>query len=60
MRDDEFAIRIKWRVYLILGGKALLNALEKKYNAKSKIVFDAVRELMTPPEEPKRYTGFHS
>jgi ORF6N domain len=37
-----------------------LNALEKKYDAQFKIVFDAIRELMTPPEKPKRRIGFHS
>jgi phage regulator Rha-like protein len=31
-----------------------LNALEKKYDAQFKVVFDAIRELMTPPEPPKR------
>ncbi len=36
-----------------------LNALEKKYDAQFKIVFDAIRELMTPPEKPKRRIGFH-
>ncbi len=37
-----------------------LNALEKKYDAQFKIVFDAIRELTTPPEKPKRRIGFHS
>jgi hypothetical protein len=27
-----------------------LNALEKKYDQQFKVVFDAIRELMTPPE----------
>jgi hypothetical protein len=31
-----------------------LNALEKKYDNQFKIVFDAIRELMTPPPVPKR------
>ena len=37
-----------------------LAALEKKYDAQFKIVFDAIRELMTPitPEEEKRVIGF--
>lgn len=35
-----------------------LNALEKKYDAQFKIVFDAIRELMTPPEKPKQKIGF--
>jgi len=32
--------------------------LEAKYDAQFKIVFDAIRELMTPPEKPKRKIGF--
>jgi len=37
-----------------------LEALEKKYDAQFKIVFDAIRELMKPPEEPKGRIGFRS
>src|SRR6266566_6744833 len=37
-----------------------LAALENKYDAQFKIVFDAIRELTTPPEKPKRRIGFHS
>jgi hypothetical protein len=36
-----------------------LNALEKKYDAQFRIVFDAIRELMAPPPpKPKRVLGF--
>ena len=35
-----------------------LAALEKRYDAQFKIVFDAIRELMTPPPEKKRPIGF--
>ncbi len=36
-----------------------LATLEKKYDAQFKIVFDAIRELMTPPEpKKKRPIGF--
>ena len=35
-----------------------LGALESKYDAQFKIVFDAIRELMTPVEKPKRRIGF--
>ena len=35
-----------------------LEALENKYDAQFKVVFDAIRELMTPPEPPKRRIGF--
>jgi hypothetical protein len=37
-----------------------LAALEKKYDAQFKIVFDAIRELMSPPEPKKRRIGFIS
>jgi ORF6N domain len=34
-----------------------LAALEKKYDAQFRVVFDAIRELMRPPEKPKRKIG---
>jgi len=35
-----------------------LTELEKKYDTQFKIVFDAIRELMKPPEPNKRKIGF--
>ncbi len=35
-----------------------LVALEKKYDAQFKVVFDAIRQLMIPPEKPKSRIGF--
>jgi phage regulator Rha-like protein len=35
-----------------------LDSLEKKYNTQFKVVFDAIRELMKPPETKKRPIGF--
>ena len=37
-----------------------LEALEKKYDAQFKVVFDAIRQLMAPqePQRPKRRIGF--
>src|SRR4030067_2225983 len=35
-----------------------LDALEKKYDAQFKVVFDAIRELMRPPEPKKGPIGF--
>jgi hydrogenase maturation factor HypE len=35
-----------------------LDKLEKKYDAQVKVVFDAIRELMTPPEPKRRRIGF--
>ena len=31
-----------------------LDALEKKYDMQFKVVFDAIRQLMTPPETKKK------
>ena len=39
-----------------LAGK--LEAMEKKYDAQFKVVFDAIRQLMIPPESKKRKIGF--
>ena len=36
-----------------------LNALEQKYDAQFKSVFDAIRRLMEPPLHPKSTIGFH-
>jgi len=35
-----------------------LDALEKKYDVQFKVVFDAIRELMRPPEPNRRRIGF--
>ena len=35
-----------------------LNEMEKKYDSQFRVVFDAIRELMTPPESNKRKIGF--
>jgi len=36
-----------------------LEKMEKKYDAQFKVFFDAIRELMSPLEKPKRRIGFH-
>ena len=36
-----------------------LVSLEKKYDSQFKVVFDAIRQLMTPTEKPKLKIGFH-
>ncbi len=41
-----------------LSGK--LEALERKYDARFKAVFDAIRRLMAPPDSPRRRIGFHA
>ena len=35
-----------------------LDQMESKYDAQFKVVFDAIRELMTPPKKPRRRIGF--
>ncbi|HEV8726215.1 MAG TPA: ORF6N domain-containing protein [Candidatus Binatia bacterium] len=35
-----------------------LAELEKKYDTQFKVVFDAIRQLMTPPEPKKKKIGF--
>ncbi|MBN2215930.1 MAG: ORF6N domain-containing protein [Pirellulales bacterium] len=38
-----------------------LDALEKKYDAQFRVVFDAIRQLMAPPDEKsRRRIGFHA
>ena len=36
-----------------------LEAMEKKYDAQFKVVFDAIRQLMSPPETKRKEIGFH-
>lgn len=36
-----------------------LEVLERNYDAQFKVVFNAIRELMTPPEPHRRRIGFH-
>lgn len=35
-----------------------LDELESKYDEQFRVVFDAIRELMRPPEKPRRRIGF--
>jgi phage regulator Rha-like protein len=36
-----------------------LEELEKKYDSQFQVVFNAIRQILTPPEKPKRGIGFH-
>ncbi len=36
-----------------------IEEMEKRYDANFKIIFEAIKSLMMPPEKPKRRTGFH-
>jgi hypothetical protein len=59
-----FVVRAFVRLRQLLASHAELarkvDALEKKYDTQFKVVFDAIRQLMTPPneEKPKRRIGF--
>jgi len=37
-----------------------LAALEKRYDARFRVVFDAIKELMAPPEGPRERIGFRN
>ena len=37
-----------------------LDELEAKYDKQFAVVFEAIRQLMTPPEQPPRAMGFHT
>ena len=37
-----------------------LDALERKYDSQFKVVFDAIRQLMTPESKPRSPIGFHN
>ena len=60
MRGNALVIQVERNIDLIHCEKGLLNVPEIKYKAQSKIVFAAIRELMTAPQGPKRRAGFHS
>ena len=56
-------VRVFVRLRQMLASNAELSrkfaALEKKYDRQFKVVFDAIRQLMMPPETKRREIGFH-
>jgi len=60
MRGNALAIQVERNIDLIHCEKGLLNVPQIKYDAQSKIVFAAIRELMAAPQGPKRRAGFHT
>lgn len=36
-----------------------LEEMEKKYDRQFRVVFDAIRQLMKPPDKPRKRIGFH-
>ena len=58
-----FDRRLKGRRGGLVANLALarkLAELERKYDSQFKIVFDAIRELMRPPETPRKRIGYHA
>jgi len=53
-------VRLREMISSHAGLARKLEALEKKYDAQFKVVFDAIRQLMAPPAEKKRPIGFHA
>jgi hypothetical protein len=48
---------------MLLAHKELLKKIEdmeKRYDSQFKIVFEAIQQLIAPPQKPKRRIGFHS
>ena len=36
----------------------IFDEMESKYDKQFRVVFDAIRQLMAPPEKPRRRIGF--
>jgi hypothetical protein len=51
-------VRLRQMLHANAGLARKLAALEKKYDSQFKMVFDAIRELMSPPDRPRRRIGF--
>jgi hypothetical protein len=55
-------MRVFVRLRQIMSSKAdlfrRLDELEQRYDAQFKVVFDALRQLMVPPESPRKPIGF--
>ena len=51
-------VRLRQMVLSVEELSRKLNSLEKKYDTQFKAVFDAFRQLMTPPDPPRRKIGF--
>ncbi len=51
-------VRLRRNIAAYAGLVARLDDLEERYNGRFKLVFDAIRQLMTPPGRPRRPIGF--
>jgi hypothetical protein len=53
-------VNIKRIALTYVGLKHKIDEMEKKYDGQFAVVFDAIRKLLKPPQEPpKRRIGFH-
>jgi hypothetical protein len=53
-------VRLRQMLISNAGLARKLEQLEKKYDHQFKVVFDAIRQLMIPPEPKRKQIGFHS
>jgi hypothetical protein len=53
-------VRLRQLLASHAGLERKLAALEEKYDAQFKVVFDAIRQLMAPTAKPAREIGFHT
>ncbi len=40
--------------------KRKIETMEKKYDYQFKAVFDAIKQLINPPQKPRKPIGFHT
>ena len=52
-------VNLKRAVLTYTGLKKKIDTMEKKYDQQFRIVFEAIRKLLEPPQKPKRKIGFH-
>jgi len=52
-------IQLRRMALSVEGFARKLNELESHYDEQFQVVFEAIRQLMTPPEKPKGRIGFH-
>ena len=52
-------IRLRRMVLTVAELARKMNDLERKYDDQFKVVFEAIRQLMIPPQSPRRRIGFH-
>ena len=53
-------VRLRQMLISNAGLASKLEQLEKKYDHQFKVVFDAIRQLMIPPDPKRKQIGFHT